>query len=209
MTYDQHNTIAEFLDGTAAKQPAPGGGSVAALAGALSASIGEMVINYSVGKKGLEAHQDELKKSLAELHRARQIMLELVTEDQSAYQALNAAKKLPQGSPDRESQFAPALLAAIRAPEAIAATAASILDLCHRLVPIVNYYLLSDLAVCADLAMTTVRCGIYNVRVNLADVSDPADRQKIEATLASMLARGLSAIQRVSPAIWERNRIGK
>src|SRR3984885_11522875 len=121
VTYDQHNTIAEFLDGTAAKQPAPGGGSVAALAGALAAAIGEMVINYSVGKKGLEAHQDELKKALAELHRARQIMLELVTEDQSAYQALNAAKKLPQGSPERESQLAPALLAAIRTPEAIAA----------------------------------------------------------------------------------------
>jgi len=60
VTYNHHNTIAEFLDGTAARQPAPGGGSVAALVGALSAAIGEMVLNYSIGKKGLEPHQDSL-----------------------------------------------------------------------------------------------------------------------------------------------------
>ena len=207
--YNHHNTIAEFLDGTAAKQPAPGGGSVAALVGALSAAIGEMVLNYSIGKKGLEAHQDALKAALAELHRARQVMLELVTEDQSAYQALTAARKLSPDAPDRESQFNSALLASIRTPEAIAATAASILDLCQRLVPIVNYYLLSDLAVCADLAMSTVRCGIYNVRVNLSDVSDPADRQKIELTVGSILTRSLASIQKVSPAIWSRNKEGK
>ncbi len=209
VTYNQHNTIAEFLDGTAAKQPAPGGGSVAALVGALSAAIGEMVLNYSIGKKGLEAHQDALKEALGELHRARQVMLELVTEDQSAYQALTAARKLPQDAPDRKRHLESALLASIRTPEAIAATGASILELCQRLVPIVNFYLLSDLAVCADLAMATVRCGIYNVRVNLADVTDPADREKIEATLGSIMSRALGLIQQVSPAVWQRNREGK
>lgn len=209
MPYDADCTIAQFLDGTAAKQPAPGGGSVAALAGALAAAIGEMVLNYSVGKKGLEAHQDQLKSALAELHRARQIMLELVVEDQTAYQALTAAKKLPAGSPERQAQFPIALLASIRGPEAIAATAAGILDLCERLVGVVNYYLLSDLAVCAELAMATARCGVYNVRVNLADVTDPADLAKIEATTAAILARALSLVQRVVPAIWARNRSGK
>ena len=123
MTYNHHNTIAEFLDGTAARQPAPGGGSVAALVGALSAAIGEMVLNYSIGKKGLEAHQTALKQALAEMHRARQVMLELVTEDQSAYQAFTAARKLPGDAPDRDEQFNSALLASIRTPEAIAATA--------------------------------------------------------------------------------------
>src|SRR4051812_18812327 len=56
-TYDQHHTIESFLAAAAAKQPAPGGGSVAALAGALAASMGEMVINYSLGKKNLAAYE--------------------------------------------------------------------------------------------------------------------------------------------------------
>lgn len=207
--YDQNITIAQFLDGTAAKQPAPGGGSVSALVGALSAAIGEMVVNYSVGKKGLEVHQDALRKALSELHRARQLMVELIVEDQNAYQALSAAKKLPGDAQDRKAQFNAALLASIRTPEAIAATAVAILELCGQLVQIVNFYLLSDLAVCADLAMATLRCGIYNVRVNLVDVADPSDRKKIEATIATLLSHGTSIIKRVAPAIWERNRGGK
>src|SRR5690348_14890196 len=166
-TYDSGRTIAQFLDGTAAKQPAPGGGSVTALAGALAAAIGEMVLNYSVGKKGLEAHQEKLRSALAELHRARQLMLALMVDDQAAYQALSAARKLPKDSAESRSQFPAALLASIRTPEAIAAAALAVLELCDRVADFVNPYLLSDLAVCAELAMCTLRCGIYNVRVNL------------------------------------------
>ncbi len=62
---DKTTTIEKFLEAAAAKQPTPGGGSVSALAGALAASMGEMVLNYSVGKKGLEAHDAVLKNALA------------------------------------------------------------------------------------------------------------------------------------------------
>ena len=82
--YDQNTTIQDFLNAAAAKQPAPGGGSVTALVGALAASMGEMVVNYSIGKKGLEAHQVELKEVVGELHRARQLLLQLMAEDQRA-----------------------------------------------------------------------------------------------------------------------------
>src|SRR5579864_324654 len=203
--YDANNTLAQFLDGAAAKQPAPGGGSVAALAGALAAATGEMVVNYSVGKKGLEAHQTSLRSALAELHRARQLMLELMVEDQSAYQALTAARKLPPGSPEYQTQHPAALLAAIRAPQAIAATAAAILDLSGRLIDIVNFHLLSDLAVCADLAMATVRCGICNVRVNLSAVADSRDRERITADVEQMLSRATDLIRQISPRIWQRH----
>src|SRR3954463_8306073 len=93
--YDQSTTIEKFLDASAARQPTPGGGSVAALAGALAASMGEMVVNYSLGKKDLEAFADELKPALAEYHRARGMLVQLMGEDQQAYAALTAARKLP------------------------------------------------------------------------------------------------------------------
>jgi formiminotetrahydrofolate cyclodeaminase len=57
--------------------------------------------------------------------------------------------------------------------------------------------------------MATLRCGIYNVRVNLVDVVDSSDRKKIEATIATLLSHGTTMIKRVAPAIWERNRGGK
>lgn len=207
--YDRNTTIGDFLDAAAAKQPAPGGGSVTALVGALSASMGEMVVNYSVGKKGLEAAQDELKTVLQELHRARGLMIGLMVEDQVAYESLTAARKLPEGSPERNDRFAPSLLASIRTPQAIAATATAVLGLCDRLVDVSNRFLLSDLAVSADLAMATVRCAVYNVRVNLADVADAGERQSIEAGLVEVLSHAAMLIQRVSPRIWARHAEGK
>jgi formiminotetrahydrofolate cyclodeaminase len=207
--YDPSTTLAAFLDAAAAKQPAPGGGSVTALVGALAATMGEMTVNYSVGKKGLEQHQDELRAALAELNRARGLMLTLMVEDQIAYESLTAARKLPEGSPQREKDLPAALMASIRVPEAIAATGVAILEVCTRIVERVNRYLLSDLAVCADLAMATTRCALYNVRVNLPDLTDPQARREAENTIEQLLTHAKTHIQRVGPRIWERQVDGK
>ncbi len=201
--YDAKTPIDQFLIAAAAKQPTPGGGSVAALAGALAASMGEMVVNYSVGKKSLEAHGDALKTAVAELSRARAILVELMIEDQQAYEGFTAARKLPEG-PGRSSAIADAAIICIRVPQSIGATAVAILEITDRLVDIVNPFLLSDLAVCADLAMATTRCAIYNIRVNLPEITDGKQRWEIEATSAHLLSRGLLTIQRVSPRIWQR-----
>jgi formiminotetrahydrofolate cyclodeaminase len=206
--FDQSSTIRQFLDAAAAKQPAPGGGSVTALVGALAASMGEMVVNYSIGKKDLEAFVEELRPALAEYNRARQLLAQLMFEDQSAYTALTAARKLPPTVADRDAQIAAALMASIRGPQAMAATAVAVLELCDRIVNFVNPWLLSDLAVCSDLAMATVRCSVYNVRVNLTDVIDPAERQQIEAASFEMLSRAGVLIQQVSPRIWARHEQG-
>jgi formiminotetrahydrofolate cyclodeaminase len=204
--YDASQTISNFLDGAAAKQPAPGGGSVTALVGALAASMGEMVLNYSVGKKSLAAHDAELRGGLAEFHRARQILVELMVEDQQAYEAVTALRKLPEDSPERRQQYGPTLLACIRIPEAMAATGVAILNLCDGLADKVNHYLLSDLAVCAELAMATVRCGVHNVRVNLGDLHDAKEREDFELRAASHWAHAVERVREVIPRIWDRVR---
>src|SRR3954467_6822227 len=99
---DKTATIDEFLAAAAAKQPAPGGGSVTALAGALAAAMGEMVVSYSVGKKDLAQHRAELEAAAQELHRARLVLLELMEEDQFGYAALTDARKLPESDAARE-----------------------------------------------------------------------------------------------------------
>jgi len=201
---DQNVKISEFLDAAAAKKPTPGGGAVAALAGALSASMGEMALNYTVGIKTLSAHADELKPAIASFNRARQMLVQLMVEDQAAFEAMSAIKKLPADSAERQARLPAAVRSCIGAPQTMAATGVAILELCERVVGVVNYYLLSDLAVCADLAMATVRCAIYNVRVNLGDISDEEDRKSIESTTDQILKHALGIIQRVAPGIWMR-----
>src|SRR5262245_24770821 len=119
MPYDASTSIKDFLAATAAKQPAPGGGSVTALVGALSAAIGEMVVNYSIGKKDLAPHEGALRTAILELSRARAVMLELMIEDQAAFEALSAARKSAKGAGGRDPTFAAALLACIRIPQSV------------------------------------------------------------------------------------------
>ena len=203
--FDASTPIGTFLTAAAAKQPTPGGGSVTALVGALAATMGEMTLNYSVGKKGLEVHQDVLAPALRELTHAREVLVRLMIEDQGAFAAVTAARKRPQSDPDRDGHFRAALLACIRIPQTMAATGVAVLEIVDRVTDKVNPWLLSDLAVCADLAMATVRCALHNVRANLPDVKDPADRDNLERTSRALLARGLALVQRAAPRIWERH----
>jgi formiminotetrahydrofolate cyclodeaminase len=203
--HDRTNSIEQFLSATAAKQPTPGGGSVAALAGALAAAIGEMVLSYSLGKKDLVAFEPELKQAAHELQLAREMLLQLMVEDQEAYAELTAARKLPVDSADRQGRITAAVIACIRVPQAIGASAVSILLLCDRIVEKVNPWLLSDLAVCCDLATATARCASYNVRVNLNSVEDTHVRRDCQIEIEKILAHAIELIQRVSPKIWQKS----
>jgi formiminotetrahydrofolate cyclodeaminase len=202
--HDSSSTIAQFLDATAARQPTPGGGAVTALTGALAGAIGEMVLNYSVGRKGLEAFEGELRPARDELHRLRGLLLQSMADDQAAFAELTAARKLADTTPDKPAKVRAALAAAIKAPQQMAAAAVGMLEVADKVINFVNPYLLSDLAVCADLAMATARCAIYNVRVNLPSVKDPAERHQIEASVGQVLGRAAALIQRVAPRIWDR-----
>ena len=201
--HDLSTPIADFLDATAARKPTPGGGAVTALTGALAAAIGEMVLNYSIGKKGLEAFEGELRPALETLRQHRAALSKAIEDDQAGYAALTAARKLPESS-DRAARIKTALNAAIRAPQQMAESAVGILEVCDRIINFVNPYLLSDLAVCADLAMATARCAIYNVRINLANVKDPQERHRIEAIIGQILTRSAGLIHQVAPRVWDR-----
>jgi formiminotetrahydrofolate cyclodeaminase len=132
------------------------------------------------------------------------MLLNLMTEDQEAYAELTAVRKLPMDSIERSQRLPGVTMACIRCPQAVGATAVAILKLCDQIVEIANPWLLSDLAVCAELAMATVRSAIYNVRVNLSSVDDAAARKRLEEETEKMLSHAKVLIQHVGPMIWSR-----
>ena len=203
--YDATTPLGEFIEAAAARKPTPGGGSVTALVGALAAALGEMVLNYSIGKKELSEYETELKPALTEMTHARKLLLQLMIEDQLAYEEVARLRKMKPEESERIEKQPAALLAAIGAPQAMAATAVAVLELCDRIVNFVNIHLLSDLAVCADLAMATARCAIYNVRVNLSEELSASDRREIESSISRVLGNAAVLIQQVSRRIWARH----
>lgn len=198
--HDRTTPLAEFLAATAARQPTPGGGAVAAVAGALAAAIGEMVLNYSVGRKDLAAHEPALRQAVAELQRARELLLQLMAEDQTAFADLTAARKAGTDP----AAITAALWACVRGPQAVAATGLAILHLSRPLVDKVNRYLLSDLAVSAELAAATVRAAAHNVRVNLPSFESAANRDRLAAETDALVASAVAAVRELVPAITAR-----
>lgn len=192
-------TIGSFLDAVAAKNPTPGGGAVAAAAGALGAALGSMVVAYSLGKKNLAEHQPALERAATALRKARDIFLELAEEDAAGYAVLNELLKLPAGDPRREAEMAGAVEASLAPPRATVAAAADVMRLLETLAPMTNRFLRSDLVVAAGLAETTARAGWWNIAANISMVTDAAARSATvtEATrLLSEAASRRAAIER-------------
>ena len=200
MIKDATSSIDAFLSDVAAKRPTPGGGAVAALCGATAAAIGEMVLNYSVGRKATPQHDEHLRPLLAELTRARTVMLALMIEDQEAFGAYASAKKLPDEDPKKIEKLEAATQTCIAVPMQIAAAAVAMLSIADAAVDRSNRWLLSDLAVCVELSMATLRSALHSVRVNLPNVSDE-QRRKVEFDVDLQFNRGLDLVKRSMPKI--------
>jgi formiminotetrahydrofolate cyclodeaminase len=200
MTTPATTTVEGFLASVAAKQPTPGGGAVSAVVGALAAAIGEMAINYSIGRKATPQFDAELTLVLGELTRARAVMLELVVEDQEAFAELSAAKKLAADDPTRPARVAAAGEMCIAVPRSIAATALAMLRHVEPIVEKSNKWLLSDLAVSIELAMATIRTAHYSVRANLSEV-DALRRVSLTKECEEQIRRGVELLNRALSAV--------
>jgi formiminotetrahydrofolate cyclodeaminase len=181
--------IRSFVSATAAKTPTPGGGSVAALAGALGAALAEMSVNYSLGKKSLAGHQAALADAKERLQRAAVMMLELVEEDIAAYEALSGQLKLPAEERGKSAEFLPALSAAIAVPESIGALALNIVAMCDELYDKSNPFLHSDLVLAGAMANAAVRGAELNILANVSLVPAKDEAEAIKKRAAEMVAK--------------------
>lgn len=168
--------VREFAAATAAKTPIPGGGSVAGVVGALSAALGEMSVNFTLGKKDFQAHEPANAALAARLARARGMFEDLTADDITAYSLYQESAK----ADDARKQTA--LAAAINVPREMAALALAVLGDLVELSGHCNRWLLSDCAAGAALAEAVARLCDYNVRINTPAL---ADRQAAGDLLAA------------------------
>lgn len=198
-----HERFADLLAAVAARTPTPGGGAVAGATGALGAALGEMVVNYSLGKKGLESHRAALEGAQKRLSRARGLFLELADEDAQAYGLINELQKLPPEHPRREAEYREAVRAGVQVPMAVLAAAADVLALLDELKDKTNRHLRSDLHIAALLSDAAARSALCNVEINLGSADDAAFATRTRAQASEMLGRcgvHLDAVVRASVA---------
>jgi formiminotetrahydrofolate cyclodeaminase len=173
-----YGTIRTYSEAASSGQPTPGGGSVAALAGALGMTMGCMAANFTVGKKKFKAVESEVQQLLAASLRARDELLRLMDEDTKAYAAVSAAYALPKETPEqaaaRTHAIQKALIVAMDSPLQVVRTCRSALEPIARLAEIANPNLISDVGVAAILAEAALRAAKLNVEINLQSLEDQA-----------------------------------
>ncbi len=193
-------SVAEFLGAVASKTPAPGGGAVASMTGALASALGQMVVAYSVGKKSLAEYEPRLRGAILRLERARALLLGLADEDAEAYNLVNTLQKLPEDDERRKATLDDALHASVQVPLATMAACVDLLRLFLELAPITNKHLRSDLGISAVLADAAARASRWNVVVNAAQLSREQDRLHTSRQLNAMLHDSAALVRQVEQA---------
>ncbi len=160
--------IEDFLARLAARSPTPGGGSAAALVGALAAGLGHMVAQYTLGRPKYAAVEPQVRAIATRLERSRALLTCLVDEDAAAYEVLDAALKLDKADPARPEQLADAATVAALVPLQTAALAARLSTDLEELGRIGNRLLHSDAEAAGHLATAARRAAAAHVRANLA-----------------------------------------
>ncbi len=167
----QGPTLDGWIDQLASVEPAPGGGSAAALAGALAAALVAMVGRLTSSRKAYAAVAEEFRGITDEAERLRPELRRLVDEDAAAYQDVMAAYKRLKGTEAevkaRQEAIDRALLAAAEVPLRTARAAARVAELARRAAEAGNKNAVCDAGVGALLAMSAVKGAVYNVAINV------------------------------------------
>ncbi|VTX49500.1 Methenyltetrahydrofolate cyclohydrolase [Fusobacterium nucleatum] len=179
--------VLKFLDVVDSNSPAPGGGSVSALASSLGASLARMVAHLSFGKKKYEALSDDVKAKFVanfdELLKIKNELNDLIDRDSEAYNTVMAAYKLPKETDEekaaRNVEIQKSLKYAIQTPYDIVVLSGKAISLLGEILANGNQNAITDIGVGTMLLMVGLEGGILNVKVNLTSIEDAAYVEKI------------------------------
>lgn len=182
-------SLSAFLDELASESPAPGGGSAAALAGALSASLSAMVGNLTFEKKGFENCRQAMEESAVAAQELKKSLLHIVDADMQAFNAILEARRLPKGTEsekaERESAIDQANRRATLTPLSVLESCPALLDAAALMVRQGNPNSLSDAVVAVAAALCAAEGAYFNVLINLSGFGSPdsdAGREFCSAT---------------------------
>ena len=183
-------SIKEFLAKTASGSPVPGGGSIAALSAAIAAGLSEMVANLTIGKKGFEAKEKQMKGIVKDAAEYRNKLIKDIDRDSDAYNDVLAAFRLPKGSEQEENIRKQAIQDTFKnaslVPLDVAKNAFKIIELAELVVKHGNKNAVTDGAVAVMMARTAVLSALYNVKINLSSIKDMDFVERIRKDVTSL-----------------------
>jgi glutamate formiminotransferase/formiminotetrahydrofolate cyclodeaminase len=193
--------LREFCNETLSDSPAPGGGSVAALMGALGASLGGMVANLSAGKRGWDDKLQYFSDRAVKAQKLKDDLLFLVDEDTNAFNKVMDAFGLPKGSDEEKKARAAAIESATKyaaeIPLKVMETAVKSYELLAEMAEKGNPASVSDVGVGAGATRACVDGAALNVRINLGQLKDEKFRSELSSKVEKLKADSESQFKKI------------
>jgi len=166
----------DFVDEVSRDSPAPGGGSVAALSGALGVALGTMVANLSTSKAGFEKHKDKLAKISKKGQTTKEQLVKAIDEDTSAFDEVIKAMRMPKDTEKekemREKEMQKGYQIATLVPLRTVEHCKNALEICYEISEIMDEGMASDVGSGALMANAGAKAAAYNVMINLKSITD-------------------------------------
>lgn len=193
--------VNEFADVLSSNAPAPGGGSTAALEGALGAALTAMVCGLTVGRKKYADFQELTSNVQVEAEKLKARFMDVMDRDTEAFDAVSAAYGMPKETDDQKSARSGAIQSALKGctktPLEMMELAVETLELTHSILGKSNASALSDLGVSALSLGAAMRGAWLNVLINIGSVKDQAFADEYRARGEALLTRGLPLSEQI------------
>lgn len=181
-------TVTQFIEEVASDKPAPGGGSVSALGGALGAALATLVGKATVGKEKFAEVQTEMENIISRCTELHQRLSKMVDEDTNAFNAILKAYRMPKDEPEvRSKTIQKATVVAAEVPLEVAKLSYEALDLILAVAERGNKNAITDAGVAALFADSAVRGAIFNVKINMLSIKDEETKSQFKRDIEEML----------------------
>lgn len=207
-------TTRALVDEVSRETPAPGGGSIAALSGALGGALASMVSNLTIGKKGYEDQQSDLLKLAENAQSIKDQLLTAVDADTDAFNDYMAATRLPKSNKSetaaRNAAIQAGLKSAVKVPLNTAQLSFEALECCAEVVEKGNINSVTDGGVGAQMAYSGIVGGTLNVLINLPEIEDEQFKFEMKATCAKLRNDGRDLLDKTLDTVQAKiDKLGK
>lgn len=190
-------TVKDFLDKVAGSDPVPGGGSIAALNGAVASSLAAMVANLTVGKKNYEEVTERMQQIAAEMLSAQQTFITDIDRDSEAYDKVFACFKMPKATDEEKAARSAAIQESTKfaalVPMQVARNAYALMQVIAEVARRGNRNAVTDACVAMMSARTAVLGALMNVRINLGSLKDKEFVAKLQAEADELECKACAA----------------
>ncbi|HSH37085.1 cyclodeaminase/cyclohydrolase family protein [Schnuerera sp.] len=205
-------SIRNYIQNVASKEPTPGGGSVAALAGSLGSALTAMVGYLTIGRKMYEELDNEAKKEMdnnfEELKKSIEKLNYIVDEDTKAFDKVMEAFKLPKETDEEKKNRSQAIQegykVALEVPLRCAEECFKVLELQKIFADYGNVNAITDVGVGALLAATGLEGALLNVKINLNSIKDQEYKNKMEQKIDNLLKEGTEIKEELMKTVYKR-----